>query len=106
MQLEQIRPQLEAQHAQVVAISVDAADESAKLAQELGLQFPLLSDMDLHVITAYGVAMDGRDIAVPATFIVRKDRSVAWKRVGEEMTDRPSPADILAQVRAAAAAKK
>jgi hypothetical protein len=48
--------------------------------------------------------MQGQDIAVPAVFVVRKDGAIAWKQVGENMTDRASPRDILAQVRAAAAA--
>ena len=100
-----MRPDLEAAGATLVAISVDPPDESVKLARELGLHFALLGDPDLRVASAYGVAMEGRDIAVPATFVVRKDHAIVWKRVGEDMTDRPKPADILAQVRAAAAAK-
>jgi peroxiredoxin len=75
-----------------------------KLAGELGLHFRLLGDPDLHVATSYGVAMAGQDIAVPSVFIVRKDRSIAWSQVGENMTDRASTAAILAQVRAASAA--
>ena len=47
--------------------------------------------------------MEGQDIAVPAVFVVKKDRAIVWKQVGENMTDRASPADILAKVRAAAA---
>jgi peroxiredoxin len=71
------------------------------MAAELGLHFRLVRDADLRVAIAYGVAMQGRDIAVPAVFVVRADRVIAWKQVGEDMTDRASPRDILAQVRAA-----
>ena len=73
-----------------------------KLAQELGLHIPLLRDADLRVASAYGVAMEGRDIAVPSVFVVRKDHTIAWSQVGENMTDRASPAEIVNQVRAAA----
>jgi peroxiredoxin len=52
----------------------------------------------------YGVAMQGRDIAVPSVFVVRRDRTIAWKKVGEDMTDRPSAGEVLAQARQAAAA--
>ncbi len=81
-----------------MAISVDDAPASVKLASELGLGFPLLSDADLRVASAYGVAMQGRDIAIPAVFVVRADRTIAWKTVGENMTDRPAARDVLAQV--------
>lgn len=73
------------------------------MATELGLHVRLLGDPDLRVAIAYGVAMQGRDIAVPAVFVVRADRGIAWKQVGENMTDRASPAEILAHVRDAAA---
>jgi hypothetical protein len=48
--------------------------------------------------------MAGRDIAVPSVFVVRKDRSIAWKTVGENMTDRPKAADVLAHAKDAAKA--
>jgi peroxiredoxin len=88
----------------MVAISVDPAADSSKLAAELGLHYPLLSDADLRTASAYGVAMQGRDIAVPSVFVVRHDRTIAWKKVGEDMTDRPSAGEVLEQARRAAAA--
>jgi peroxiredoxin len=86
----------------MVAVSVDAAADSSKLAADLGLHYPLLSDADLRIASAYGVAMQGRDIAVPSVFVVGRDRTIAWKKVGEDMTDRPSAGEVLAQVRKAA----
>jgi hypothetical protein len=55
----------------------------------------------LKVASSYGVAMQGRNIAVPSVFVVRKDRSIAWKKIGEDMADRPTAAEVLAQVKAA-----
>ncbi len=81
------------------AISVDAAADSQKLTQRLSLTFPLLSDPDMRVIKAYGVAMKGQDIAVPATFIIRRDRQIAWRHVGETQADRPSAAALLTKAR-------
>ena len=86
----------------MVAISVDTAEESAKLAREKGLHYPLLRDADLHVASAYGVAMKGKDIAVPSVFVVRSDRAITWSKVGETMADRPTSADVLAHAREAA----
>ncbi len=86
-----------------MAISVDPAADSSKLAADLGVHFPLLSDADLRTASAYGVAMQGRDIAVPSVFVVRRDRTIAWKKVGEDITDRPSAGEVLEQVRKAGA---
>jgi peroxiredoxin len=85
----------------MVAISVDPAADSSKLAADLGLHFPLLSDPDLRVASSYGVAMQGRDIAVPSVFVVRRDGTIAWKKVGEDMADRPTAREVLEQARKA-----
>jgi peroxiredoxin len=79
----------------LVAISVDSRQESAALAEKLGIGFPLLQDEGLATALAYGVAMEGKDIAIPATFVVGRDRSIAWKRVGESVTDRPDVDEVL-----------
>jgi len=97
-----VRGDVEAAGGSLAGISVDARDDSVKLASELGLKFRLLSDADLRVASAYGVAMAGKDIAVPSVFIVRPDRTIAFKKVGEAIDDRPTAADVLAQVRAIA----
>ncbi len=55
----------------------------------------------MHVTSAYGVAMRHRDIAVPSVYVVRKDHSVAFHKVGETVGDRPSPDEVVAQVAAA-----
>ena len=65
-----------------------------------------MADPDLEVIGAYGVAMDGGDIAVPATFIIRPDRTVAWRYVGETMADRPDGEGLLALALAARSARE
>jgi hypothetical protein len=42
--------------------------------------------------------MKGRDIAVPSVFVVRPDRTIAFRKVGETVGDRPSADDVIAQV--------
>ena len=88
----------------MAAISVDEQAESEKLAQELKIPFPLLRDDRLAVATAYGVAMEGRDIAVPSVFVVRQDGRIFWKKVGESIRDRPTPAEIIVMTEKAMAA--
>lgn len=79
----------------IVAISVDDPDVSSSFADEIGLHFPLLSDADLAVAKAYGVAMEGRDIALPAVLIVDRAGRIRFRQVGETAADRAKPDDIL-----------
>ena len=85
----------------MVAISVDSKEDSVGLAGKLAIRFPLLADPGLKTALAYGVAMDGEEIAVPAVFVIAKDKRVHFKQVGESVVDRPSVGDILEQVDAA-----
>lgn len=78
-----------------MAISADSREDSASFAADDGITVPLLSDPELRVISAYGVAMDGDDIAVPASFIIRPDGTIYWSYVGETMADRPDAAELL-----------
>ena len=71
----------------IVAVSADSPAESVAYAEEQFIAFPLLSDPKLVAITAWGVRMEGGDIAVPATFVVRKDGRIQWRYVGETQAD-------------------
>jgi len=79
----------------LAAISADPQEDSAELIADKEITVPLLSDPELAVISAYGVAMEGQDIAVPATFIVRADGTISWSYVGESMADRPDAERLL-----------
>lgn len=39
--------------------------------------------------------MEGRDIAVPALFVVLPDGTVFFKQIGESINDRPSSAELM-----------
>lgn len=79
----------------MVGISVDAVAKSKDLAQGLGLSFPLLSDPDLGVIRAYGVADESNEIAWPSEFIVDRDGTIRWRATAQSVGTRPSAADVL-----------
>ena len=79
----------------MVAISADEPEESVIFAREGHLKFPLLRDPDLSVADAYGVAMQNREIAIPATFIISQSGTIEWKTVGETMADRPDLDEII-----------
>ena len=90
-----MKPEFEKQQIGLVAISADTREDSAEFIEEKGITVPLLADPALEVISAYGVAMDGKEIAVPATFIIDKNKKIVWKYVGENMTDRPDEKEVL-----------
>ena len=75
---------------QVVGISVDSPEQNRAMVEKLLLPFPLLSDPDSRVIREWGVLNEAEaDIAKPALFLVRPDRSIAFEYVGHDFTDRP-----------------
>lgn len=82
----------------LVAISVDDTPDSVALAGKLGISFPLLKDEGLKAALAYGVAMQGDEIAVPSVFIISREKKILYQHVGEVVTDRPSVAGILEEI--------
>ena len=93
--LQDVASELQAHAASVVAISVDHAEESRLLAQELGLGFPLLSDPTAAVIERFGVRMAHEELGVPALFVVRTDGTIAWRFVAQSVSDRPTNETVL-----------
>ena len=79
----------------LVAISADYPADSKTLIEKENITVPLLSDPKLEVISTYGVAMEGDDIAVPSTMIINQKKEITWKYVGEDMKDRPSEQSVL-----------
>jgi peroxiredoxin len=84
----------------VVAISVDSAEESRRLAQTEGYTFPILSDLGAKTIRAYGViheggGEDGHDIARPAEFLVDDTGTIRWVNLAESLLARLRPESVL-----------
>jgi peroxiredoxin len=79
----------------LVAISVDETEDSVALAGKLGITFPLLKDEGLKTALAYGVAMQGDEIAVPAVFVISREKKITFQHVGESVVDRPGVGGLL-----------
>ena len=79
---------------QVVAISPDPPRHSARLAGELGLPFPLLSDAGRHVAADFGLV--AADEVLPGAFLLDRRGRTRWSSVGRDPTDQPSPEAVLA----------
>lgn len=106
--------------AQLVAISPQMPDHSLVTTTENALNFPVLSDIGLHVARAYGIAYDfsgdlrtlfidrwktdlvawngegGWSLPVPATFVIGKDARVQFAHVDPDFRERSDPDEVLA----------
>ncbi len=96
--------EINAAGAVVIAVSVDTIEESARLASGLGLEFPLLSDVEREAITAWGVVHEGGKpgggaIARPAIFLVEPDGTISWRSVTENYRVRVRPENVLEALR-------
>ena len=85
---------------EVVAISVDSTEESAKLCHSRGYTYPFLSDPKARVIRSYGVlhpkaGEDGQDIARPAEFFVDSAGVIRWVNVTDDLRIRARPEAAL-----------
>ncbi len=92
--------------AEVLAVSVDPSDVTRDKLGSAGIEYPLLADPDLATIDAYGVrhpgaAMDGGDIARPATFLIDGDGRVVWRELTDNWRVRLRPDRLLEQLTAA-----
>jgi peroxiredoxin len=84
----------------MIAISADPPAGGQKVAAELNLTFPILSDVYKNYIRQYGVLHPTEGIARPSMFVVNKEGQIAWKYVGTDATDRPPIDTVLQQLAA------
>ena len=76
-------PAFQSDQVQVLAISTDTVFALRVFAEQLGLEFPLLSDFWPHgaVARSYGVFDELRGCVVRGTFIVGRDGALRWSVV-------------------------
>lgn len=60
------------------AVSVDKPEDSARFAQMLGVDYPLLSDPTRQAALAYGVVKDDQAYAVRWTFYIGTDGRILY----------------------------
>lgn len=100
-------------------MSVDEVEGAAKTAASYEVPFPLLSDPDVKVHEAYRVVDDLGDegtarleklgidierwskrkhhkIAIPAIFLIGKDKKVKWAHAAEDYKTRPAIGPLVA----------
>ncbi len=90
--------------AEVLAVSADNVPESANLARQLNIGFPLLSDSGLRAIGSYGVVHEKgesgeKDIARPATFVIDRGGVIRWRDLTENWRIRVRPEKVADELR-------
>ncbi len=109
--------------AQVVAISPQLPDQSLTTQEKDELAFPVLSDVGLNTARAFGVAFElpkalldlytdfdqplensngvegAKELPLPATFVIRADRTIAYAHVEADFMRRSEPLEVLNLVR-------
>jgi len=81
----------------VVGVSFDAPENNAAFARKYEFGFPLLSDLDRAVATAYG-ACAGADARYPDRVSFLIDEHGAIERVYDQVDPRDHPARVLADI--------
>ena len=91
---------------QILAVSVDAREDSKKFGEMLrkrfdgDFDFPLLEDKDHKVIDRYGLFNpDGRGWPYPSTFVIDLQGMVRWRFIEKKENIRPSNQQIVAELR-------
>ncbi len=96
--------EIQALDGEIAAISVDRPEQSLKVVNKLGLEFPILADTEGVVMDLFGVrheqgGIKGEDIARPAVFILDREGKVHWKDLTDNWRIRVRPERILEQLK-------
>jgi peroxiredoxin len=102
--LGQRAAELEEQGARILAVAVTATYAQLAFAERLGVDFPMLSDWDRTVCSAYGVRYDtwkGHDgLAKRSVFVLDREGVVRYRWVTDDASVQPD-LDEVARVAAA-----
>ena len=91
---------IQAEGAELIAISSDRIAIVASTQQKLQITYPLLSDERTKTIADYNVVDPSEiEVARPATYIVSQDGNIAWKYLDTKSGKRIGPEPILAQLK-------
>ena len=116
--LEEVRPEIEARGASLIAISPQTPANSRKSRRDNKLDFPILSDPGAAVADKFGLRFSlpddliqvyrqfGADLAevnddpsgvlaMPARYVIGKDGVIAYAEVNPDYTRRPDPSELL-----------
>ena len=103
----QLQPELTASGVRTLAVAVTPTFAQQRFAEELGVDFPLLSDWDRTACTAYGVRYDSwkghAGLAKRSLFLVDGGGTVRYRWVTDDAMVQPDLDEVMAHVREVAA---
>jgi peroxiredoxin Q/BCP len=77
--------------------SVDPVADNKAFAAKLGLDYPILSDPDKSVATAYGVVHEGRAVAERWTFYI--DKAGIIRAIDKKINTKQAGVDVAAKIK-------
>jgi peroxiredoxin len=91
--------ELQAEGAAVLALTMDTPEQASKLAQDLSLAFPVLSDPNMGIVREYG--MYGKQMRMPEMgyTVIDKQGRIRTEEVDRQFGENVN--DILRALRAA-----
>jgi peroxiredoxin len=104
-QLVKLRPhvkELQAEGAAVLALSLDTFDQASKLAQDLSLPFPVLSDPDMGIVREYGMYSKQMRMPEMGYAVIDKQGRIHTEEVDRQFGEHVN--DILRGLRSAKSA--
>lgn len=90
VQLGKLRPkisELTAEGAAVLGISRDNPEQAAKMTRELGLPFPILSDVSTEVIRAFRMKGEGMEMAELGYVIIDKQGRIRTRQIDRRFAE-------------------
>src|SRR5258708_36459106 len=87
---------LKKDNVEVIGVSFDSGESHQKFIAKYNLNFPLLADTDGKIAGAYGVKMEGKNMARRASFLIGLDGKIA------HVTDTPKADTHLSEMKEAA----
>ena len=97
--MERAYPEIRAEGAELLAISVDNLDDARQMQVLTGATFPVLADPDHAVTATYGLFdLLGDDVSAPATIVLTSEEIIG-ANVGQDIGDRVPAALIVELLR-------
>jgi peroxiredoxin len=98
-ELKKIYPFVRERGGEILVLSAEERELSARLKREEGLPFPVLAD-DGRAGRAFGVYnLLGDGLDAPAVFVIDGQGVVRWKQVGRHFADLASPSRVRSEFR-------
>jgi peroxiredoxin Q/BCP len=87
VKLQKRMPELTAEGATVLAVSIDSPEQAREVAQKFRLTFPLLSDPGMQVIRQYGMKGERMEMADLGYVVIDRQGRIRTRRIDREFGD-------------------